>query len=159
MPVRSTFSSASGPPLTGIRRESTVRHFDEAHAGRYTPRQSAVRRGASTNGRTGSTVRKELHDYVGGLRFQLGAEERHLAANVWAGMLRDRDDRFDDLAVRYGQVWSGSVPAVAATGRPDDRGGHGDAEDGAGAETCVGADAGPEVVHFDGSMLQRGRTV
>src|SRR6266404_3844438 len=44
MPVRSTFSSASGPPLTGIRRESTVRHFDEAHAGRYTPRQSAVRR-------------------------------------------------------------------------------------------------------------------
>src|SRR6266403_2694230 len=43
MPVRSTFSSASGPPLTGRRRESTVRHFDEAHAGRYTPRQSAVR--------------------------------------------------------------------------------------------------------------------
>jgi len=36
--------------------------------------------------------------------FQLGAEERHLAANVWAGVLRDRDDRFDDLAVRYGQV-------------------------------------------------------
>jgi len=52
-----------------------------------------VRRGASSNGRTGSTVRKELHDYVGGLRFQLGAEERHLAANVWAGVLRDRDDR------------------------------------------------------------------
>ena len=40
-------------------------------------------------GRTGSTVREELHDYLGGLRVQLGAEERHLAADVWAGVLRD----------------------------------------------------------------------
>ncbi len=36
---------------------------------------------------------------------------------------------------------------------------HGDAEDGAGAEARVGTDAGPEVVHFDGSMLQRGWTL
>jgi len=40
------------------------------------------------NGRTGSTVRKELHDYVGGLRVQLGAEERDLAADVRASVLR-----------------------------------------------------------------------
>src|SRR5258708_10722112 len=111
-----------------------------------------------TNGRTGSTVRKEFHDYFSGLRVQLGAEERHLAADVRAGVLRDRDDRFDDFAVRYGEVRSGSVPAVAATGRPDDRGGHGDAEDGPGAETCVGADARPAEVRLDGSMLEPGRT-
>src|SRR5713226_725767 len=106
------------------------RGFDSIGGGEYT----RVIEEGSANGRTGSTVRKELHDYVGGLRVQLGAEERHLAAHVWTGVLRHRDDRFHDFAVRYGQVRSGSVPALAAPGRPDDCGWHGDSEDGAGAE-------------------------
>src|SRR6266852_3959775 len=94
-------------------------------------------------GCTGPAVRKEFHDHLGGLRVQLGAEERHLAADVWTGVLRDRDDRFDDFAVRYGEVWSGSIPAIAAPGGPDDRGRYGDVEDGAGPKARVGADAGP----------------
>src|SRR5882672_636814 len=110
-------------------------------------------------GCTGSAVRKEFHDHVGGLRVQLGAEERDLAAYLWIGMLRDRNDCFHDFTVRYGAVWSGSVPAIAAAGGFDDRGGNGDAENGAGAEARVGADAGPEVVHLDGGVLERGRAV
>src|SRR6266849_25721 len=110
-------------------------------------------------GCTGPAVRKKFHDHVGGLRVQLGAEERHLAVDVWLGVLRDRNDCFHDFAVRYGAVWRGSVPAVAAAGGPDDRGGNGDAENGAGAEARVGTDAGPEVVHLDGSVLERGRAV
>src|SRR3989442_10942939 len=69
-------------------------------------------------------------------------------------MLRDRDDRVHDFAVRYSEVRSGSFPAVATPGGPDDRGGNGDAEDGAGAEARVGTDAGSEVGHFDGGVLK-----
>src|SRR5271154_4334559 len=48
---------------------------------------------------------------------------------------------------------------ASTTSRFDNCGRDGDAEDVAGAEAGVGADAGPEVVHLDGSVLERGRAV
>ena len=41
--------------------------------------------------------------------------------------------------------------------RPDDRGRHRDAEDGAGAQAHLGPDARSQVVHRHGRLLQRGR--
>src|SRR5260370_38224524 len=82
----------------------------------YSAQDSCAAGRMAAYGCTGSAVRKEFHDYVGGLRVQLGAEERHLAAHVWTGVLRQRDDRFDDFAVRYGEGRSRRVPAVRAPG-------------------------------------------
>src|SRR6266576_4501250 len=149
MHIRLTFCSVCGPQRTGRpfpgglnswrqKRDEVATLASQRRPRVLTPRETVnilgVSRKGPTNGRTGSKIRKELHDYLGGLCVQLGAEERDLAADIWTGVLCDRNDRVDDFAVRYGEVWSGSVPAVAAPGRPDDRGGHGHAEDGTSAE-------------------------
>src|SRR5260370_14497056 len=161
MRIRSIFSSVSCPQRTGrpFRGDwkSSRENRDEAGPFARHPREFltpgravnilGVIKEGPTHGRTGSAVRKEFHDYFGGLRVQLGAQERHLAPDVWAGVLRHRNDRLDDLAVRHGEVWRRGVPAVTAPGRPDDRGGDGDAKDGARAKARVGTDAGPQVVH------------
>jgi hypothetical protein len=58
----------------------------------------------------------------------LGTQERDLAADVWSGLLRDRNDRFDHLAIRHRAIRRGGFQAVAATGGLDDRSRDGDAE-------------------------------
>ena len=52
-----------------------------------------------------------------------------------------------------------SLSRQPAPVRPDDCGRHGDAEDGASSEARVGSDARPQVVHFDGCLLERGRAI
>ena len=78
-----------------------------------------------------------------------------MAADVWAGLLRDRNDRVNYLAIRHCAVRRGSFSAFAAASGPDDCGRDGDAENVAGAEARVGPDARAEVVHFDGRVFQR----
>ena len=82
-----------------------------------------------------------------------------MAADVWAGLLRDRNDRVNYLAIRHCAVRRGSFSAFAAASGPDDCGRDGDAENVAGAEARVGPDARAEVVHFDGRVFQRRRAV
>src|SRR5256885_15355100 len=114
MHIRLTFCSVGGPPRTGRRfpgglnswrqKRDEVPHLPRSGGPEFlTPRETVnilgVSRKGPTNGRTGSKIRKELHDYVGGLCVQLGAEERDLAADVWTGVLRDRNDRVDRKSV------------------------------------------------------------
>ena len=54
----------------------------------------------------------------------------YLADDVRAGVLRDRDDGRRGVAVRPGPVRGRGVPGHAAAGGPDDRGGHGQLQDG-----------------------------
>src|SRR6202162_6264677 len=82
-----------------------------------------------------------------------------MAADVWAGMLRHRNDCLDYLAVRYCAVWRRGFSSFTAASGPDDRSRHGNAEDVAGAEARVGADARAEMVYLDGSVLERGRPI
>src|SRR5438132_13822352 len=97
-------------------------------------------------GRSRSALRKKLHDFVGGLRLQLGAQVRHLAAHLWFGLLRHRNDRLHDGPVRYRTLRRGGFSALAAAGGSDDRRRHGDAEDGPRAKARLGTDARPQVV-------------
>src|SRR5258708_7930076 len=103
MHIRSMVSCVSGPQRIGrpFREDSKSWRENRDEAGPtgprlrevLTPRRTVnilgVIREGLTNGCIGPTVRKEFHDYVGGLCVQLGAQERHLAADVRAGMLRD----------------------------------------------------------------------
>src|SRR5258708_14405849 len=74
-------------------------------------------------------VRKEFHDLDGGLRLQLGAQVGALADDVWAGVLRHRDDRVIDGAVRYRALWLGGISAQPSSVGSDDRFRHGYPED------------------------------
>jgi len=51
-----------------------------------------------------------------------------LAADVWPGVLRHRNDRFDHFAIRYCAFRRRSFQAVAPPGGLDDRSRHRDAE-------------------------------
>src|SRR5882762_6877529 len=104
-------------------------------------------------------VRKEFHDLDGGLRLQLGPQVGALADDVWAGVLRDRDDRVIDRAVRYRALWVGGISAQPAAVGSDDRLGDGHAEDGAGGEENLRSDARAEVGDFDGRVLVGRRAV
>src|SRR6202140_110780 len=98
-------------------------------------------------------VRKEFHDLDGGLRLQLGAQVGALADDVWAGLLRHRDDRVIDGAFRHRALWVGGVSAEPAAVGSDDRLGDGHAEDGAGGEENLRSDARAEVGDSDGRVL------
>src|SRR5271169_2572459 len=56
-------------------------------------------------------IRKEFHDLDGGLRLQLGAQVGALADDVWAGVLRYRNDRVFHRALRYRALWLGGISA------------------------------------------------
>src|SRR6267143_5919755 len=104
-------------------------------------------------------VRKEFHDLDGGLRLQLGAQVGALADDVWAGVLRHRDDRVFDRAVRYRALWVGGISAQPTAVGSNDRLRDGHAEDGAGGEENLRADARAEVGDFDGRVLVGRRAV
>src|SRR4029078_1349441 len=94
-------------------------------------------------------IRTELRDDLGRLRVQLGPEVGDLAADVRAGLLRDRDDRLFHIALRYRALRRRSLPAQPAPVRSDDCRRHRDAQDGPGPQADLGPDAGSEVVHLD----------
>src|SRR5260370_10314611 len=101
-------------------------------------------------------IRTELRHHFSGLRLQLGAEIGDLAFDVRLGLLRYRDDRVLDIAFRYRTLRRGGLSTQPAPIRPDDRPPHGHAQNGAGAQAHLGSDAGSEMVHLDGRVLQRG---
>ena len=76
------------------------------------------------------------------------------------GLLRDRDDRGSSTR---GSISRGSAPRCSGRARGNRDlmivAGTRYAENGAGAEADLGPDAGPEVVHLDGRVLDRRRTV
>ncbi len=82
---------------------------------------------------------------------ELDAQGLHLADDVWASLLRDRDDVDGRLALRYCALWSGSISPVAAAERSHDHCWARVEQDGACDPAIVGADARAEVGDFDGS--------
>src|ERR1051326_1809756 len=112
--------------------------------------------GRRTTKRTEQTG--HLHDNPGGA-VQLGPEELGVAAAVRVGVLRDRDDCFDDGPLRPGEVWRGGVSPVAAAGGLDDCGGDRNQENGAASGAALQPDAGAEVRDRDGGVRDFGRAV
>ena len=90
---------------------------------------------------------------------QLGPAQFDLAAAVRAGLLRDRDDRDRRVALRSRALRRRSFPALAAPGGPDDRGRHGDQENGAAGRAALQPDARAEIRHLDGRVRDFRRAV
>src|ERR1035441_1475593 len=104
-------------------------------------------------------VRAEYRNHQRGPRVQLGPRVVHLAAYVRPGMLRHRDDRRQHLALRYRALRRRSLPSQPAAERSHDRRRHRHPQDGARAQTHLGSDAGPQMVHLHGRLLERRRTL
>src|SRR5437899_3806495 len=92
-----------------------------------------------------------LGDFDAGA-LQLGTQELHLAAAIWARLLRNRDDRNRRLSLRHCAVWRRSFPAVAASGRSDDCRRHGDKKNGAANRPALQPDARSKICDFDGGV-------
>ena len=89
-------------------------------------------------------------------RLQLGAALVALVAPVRARLLRDRDDRGVDGAVRPGGTVRHALSRLAAPGRSDDHRRHGHQEDGPGRAHALRSDAGAEVGDSMGSCANVG---
>src|ERR1035438_5007936 len=101
--------------MCGIRRRGTRFTRSALIAGRQkqrlagaSPMSYPVSR-ARSHELAAEQIRKEFHDFDGGLRLQLGAQVGALADDVWAGLLCNRDDRVFDGALRYCALWVGGI--------------------------------------------------
>src|SRR5437899_4193493 len=99
-----------------------------------------------------------LGDFDAGA-LQLGTQELHLAAAIWARLLRDRDDRHRGVALRHRAVWRRSFPAIAASSRSHDCRWHGHEENGAADRQALQPDARPKICYFDGRVRNFRRAV
>ena len=90
---------------------------------------------------------------------QLGPAVEHLAADVRPGLLRDRDDGRRREPLRHGPLRRRRVSRDAAAGRPDDRGRHGDLQNGQPRAPALQHDARSEVRDRDGRLHRRRRAV
>src|SRR6266700_6304649 len=99
-----------------------------------------------------------LGDFDAGA-LQLGTQELHLAAAIWARLLRDRDDRHRGVALRHRAVWRRSFPTIAASSRSHDCRWHGHEENGAADRQALQPDARPKICYFDGRVRNFRRAV
>ena len=90
---------------------------------------------------------------------QLGPAGQPVADDVWNRLLCDRDDVGRGRPVRPGSVWGGGVSAQSAAVRPDDRGRHGDLQDGQPHPAAVRADGRAEIRDRHGGLHDRRRAV
>src|SRR5439155_4746788 len=75
-----------------------------------------------------------------------------LADDLRPGLLRDRDDGDQRLALRPGPLRGRGLPRQPAAGRPDDRVRPGQPEDGPGRQAALRPDAGAKVRDRDGRL-------
>ena len=97
------------------------------------------------NFNTDAATRDNILDHQRRQGAQLDPQVVRLADDVRSGLLRHRDDGDGRLQLRHRPLRFGPLPRDAASGRPDDRGRHGVAEDGAPRQAALRADAGAEV--------------
>ncbi len=83
---------------------------------------------------------------------QLGTKVEPLAAGLWAGLLRDRDDLHGVEPVRHRPLRRRGLSRLAAPGRPDDRLGHRHQDDDAHDRPALRPDARAQVCDVDGGL-------
>ncbi|CAA9335450.1 MAG: NADH-ubiquinone oxidoreductase chain B, partial [uncultured Nocardioidaceae bacterium] len=109
-------------------------------------------------GSRGEASQRRPADDRGGRR-GLHAQGVLLAGDVRAGLLRDRDDDVGRTALRPRAVRHGGLPGLPAPGRPHDRRGPGEPEDGAGAAPDLRPDGRAEVGAGHGRLREQRRDV
>ena len=97
----------------------------------------------------------ERHGDAAGQAGQLGAQEQSVADAVRHGLLRHRVDGHRRVAARHRPLRRRGHALHAAAVRSDDRRRPGGHEDAAGAAAHLAANAGAEMVHFDGRLRLR----
>ena len=89
----------------------------------------------------------------------MGPPVEHLADDVRPGLLCHRDDGRRRQPLRHGPLRGRCLPGHAAAGRPDDRGRHGDLQNGQPRPPPLQPDARSEVRDRDGRLHRRRRPV
>src|SRR3989338_374173 len=111
------------------------------------------------NGADRPSIRRQLHHDQHRPHPQLGARVVYLADGVRSGLLCDRDDGGVGLAVRHLPLWRRGLPRFPAAVRSDDCCRHRHQEDGPRAAPPLRSDAGAQVGHLDGKLLERRRSL
>ena len=137
---------------SGARRARTPARSAAAHEAERARSERPAGRGRVDGSRSSPA---QLRDRAARGRRALGPSQLRVPRDVRSRVLRARDDGDRRRALRPRALRHGSVPRVAAAGRPDDRRRSRVAEDGAGVAPGVRPDGRAEVGHLDGCVREQ----